>query len=87
MKNILFFTGIVFCYAVLIFLDKSYIVTDSKVFDYLAKDYPSVIVQNYIETQEKWWWVSYAIMPIVISIKILLVAFCLNFIKLFEIEG
>lgn len=40
-----------------------------------------------MESQKKWWWVSYAITPILIGIKVLLVAMCLNFIKLFELPG
>ncbi|QCX53499.1 hypothetical protein [Elizabethkingia sp. JS20170427COW] len=40
-----------------------------------------------MESQKKWWWVSYAVMPLLIGIKVLLVAFCLNFIKLFDLPG
>ena len=69
-------------YFFLVYLDKSYISTDSKIFDFLAKDYPSSVVQNYMESQKKWWWVSYVITPIIIGIKVLLVAFCLNFVKI-----
>ena len=69
-------------YFFLVYLDKSYISTDSKIFDFLAKDYPSSVVQNYMESQKKWWWVSYVITPIMIGIKVLLVAFCLNFVKI-----
>ena len=53
----------------------------------MAKDYPSTVVQNYIESQKKWWWVEYALTPVLIGIKILLVAFCLNFLKLFELPN
>ena len=69
-------------YFFLVYLDKSYISTDSKIFDFLAKDYPSEFVRNYMESQKKWWWVSYVITPIMIGIKVLLVAFCLNFVKI-----
>ena len=69
-------------YFFLVYLDKSYISTDSKIFDFLAKDYPSSVVQNYMESQKKWWWVSYAVTPVLIGIKVLLVAFCLNFVKI-----
>ena len=69
-------------YFFLVYLDKSYISTDSKIFDFLAKDYPSSVVQNYMESQKKWWWVSYAATPVLIGIKVLLVAFCLNFVKI-----
>lgn len=80
--NILLFLILIFFYSLLTFLDKTYITTDSKIFDFLAKDYPSSVVQNYMESQKKWWWVSYAITPIMIGIKVLLVAFCLNFVKI-----
>ena len=83
MKKItILFIIISFLYTALIFLDKTYISTDSKIFDFLAKDYPSSVVQNYMDSQKKWWWVSYAVTPVLIGIKILLVAFCLNFVKI-----
>jgi hypothetical protein len=40
-----------------------------------------------MESQKKWWWLSYAIAPVLIGLKVLLVAFCLNFLKLLDIEG
>lgn len=64
-----------------------YIQTDSKIIDFLAKDYPNEVVQNYMESQKKWWWLGYIITPTLIGIKILLVSFCLNFIKLFDLPG
>ena len=82
MKKLLLFILIIFFYSLLTFLDKTFIITDSKIFDFLAKDYPSSVVQNYMDSQKKWWWVSYAITPIMIGIKVLLVAFCLNFVKI-----
>ena len=82
MKKLLLFILIIFLYSLLTFLDKTYISTDSKIFDFLAKDYPSSVVQNYMESQKKWWWVSYVTTPVLIGIKVLLVAFCLNFVKI-----
>lgn len=81
MKNYILFL-IFISYFILIFLEKKYIQTDSKIFDFLAKDYPSSVVQNYMESQKKWWWVSYVTTPVLIGIKVLLVAFCLNFVKI-----
>lgn len=87
MKNTILFIGIVICYCLLIYLDTSYITTNSKIIDFLAKDYPSKAVQDYIESRQKWWWLEYAVTPILIGAKVLLVAFCLNFIKLFDLPG
>ncbi|MDO5615481.1 MAG: hypothetical protein Q4G16_04770 [Cruoricaptor ignavus] len=84
MKNFLLFLGIILCYFLLNYIDKSFIATDSKIFDFLSKDYPSAVVQNYMDSQKKWWWVSYAITPLLIGIKVLLVAFCLNFLKIID---
>ena len=87
MKNFLIFVLIFsFCY-LLIYIEKHFITTDSKIFDFLSKDYPSQVVQDYMESQKKWWWVSYVVTPLLIGIKVLLVAFCLNFIKLFDLPG
>lgn len=82
MKKLLLFILIILLYLLLAFFDKTYITTNSKIFDFLAKDYPSSVVQNYMESQKKWWWVSYAVTPVLIGIKVLLVAFCLNFVKI-----
>lgn len=87
MKNLLLFSIIILLYFLLSFVDQIYIRTDSKIIDFLAKDYPSEVVQNYMEGQKKWWWLGYAITPILIGLKVLLVAFCLNFIKLFNLPG
>lgn len=38
-----------------------------------------------MESQKKWWWVTYAVTPVLLGIKVLLVAFCHNFLKLFEL--
>ena len=80
--NFLIFISLIFINLLLFYLESNFIRTDSKVFDFLAKDYPSSVVQNYMESQKKWWWVSYVITPIMIGIKVLLVAFCLNFVKI-----
>lgn len=87
MKNTILFISILLCYIILIYLDKNYIATSSKIIDFLAKDYPNEVVQNYMESQKKWWWVNYAVTPLLIGIKILLVAFCLNFIKLLDLPS
>ena len=82
MKNFGLFLIITLVYFISIFIDVNFINTDAKIFDFLAKDYPNSVVQNYMESQKKWWWVSYAITPVLIGIKVLLVAFCLNFVKI-----
>ena len=87
MKNFILFIVTILCYFVLTHLDKTYISTNSKMLDFLSKDYPSEVVQNYMESQKKWWWVSYAVTPLLIGVKVLLVAFCLNFLKLLDLEG
>ena len=80
--NFLIFISLIFINLLLFYLESNFIRTDSKVFDFLAKDYPSSVVQSYMESQKKWWWVSYAVTPVLIGIKVLLVAFCLNFVKI-----
>ena len=82
MKKIYLFIALIILHLILTYIDKAYISTDSKIFDFLAKDYPSSLVQNYMDSQKKWWWVSYVTTPVLIVIKVLLVAFCLNFLKI-----
>ncbi|MDR6545838.1 hypothetical protein J2810_001886 [Chryseobacterium rhizosphaerae] len=87
MKNLILFVSIVLFYFSLTYLDNTFITTSSKIIDFLTKEYPNEVVQNYMESQKKWWWVSYATIPLLIGIKILLVSFCLNFVKLFDLPG
>ena len=87
MKNLILFISIILFYVILIYLDKTFITTYSKITDFLAKDYPSEVVQNYLQSQKKWGWFSYAATPLLIGLKVLLVAFCLNFIKLLDLPG
>ena len=75
-------TIVFFLNFLLVYISKNGLDTQEKIFDFLAKDYPSSVVQNYMESQKKWWWVSYAVTPVLIGIKVLLVAFCLNFVKI-----
>lgn len=44
------------------YLDKTYIITGSKIFNFLSKNYSNEIVQ-------KWSWVSYVVTPAIIRIK------------------
>ena len=71
----------------LLYINSNFVATDSKIFNFLSKDYPSEVAKNYLESQKKWWWVSYAVTPLLIGIKVLMVTFCLNFIKLLDLEG
>ena len=75
-------TIVFFLNFLLVYISKNGLDTQEKIFDFLAKDYPSSVVQNYMDSQKKWWWVSYVTTPVLISIKVLLVAFCLNFVKI-----
>lgn len=72
-------------YLIITAITTNFLQIESKIFDYLSKDYPNKVVQNYMRAK-KWWWVSYAVLRL-IGIKVLLVVFCLNFIKLFDIES
>ena len=87
MKNILIFFIIIILSFLLLYINSNFVATDSKIFNFLSKDYPSEVAKNYLESQKKWWWVSYAVTPLLIGIKVLMVTFCLNFIKLLDVEG
>ena len=50
--NFLIFISLIFINLLLFYLESNFIRTDSKVFDFLAKDYPSSVVQNYMESQK-----------------------------------
>ena len=67
------------------YLDRSYVTTNAKIFDFLSKDYPNSVVENYMKAQEKWWWINYVVIFLLLGVKVLLVTFCLNFIKIIDI--
>ena len=81
-NNFYIFLIVLFAHIFILYFTSYFLEINSKIIDFLAKDYPSSVVQNYIESQKKWWWVSYAVTPVLIGIKVLLVAFCLNFVKI-----
>lgn len=85
--NIINILIIVIVYFILDLLEKNFFLTDAKMISFLSKDYSSEVVEAYIDAQKKWWYLEYIIHPIIIIIKLLLVAFCLNFIKLLDLPG
>lgn len=86
-KRVFGYITIVLSYILLIFLDANVLDSESKLIDFLAQNYPSSVVQSYVESQKKWWWLGYAMAPIIIGIKILLVSFCINFIKIIDMDN
>lgn len=87
MNKIYIFLSIVFFYVLIFWLNKTYILPESKLIELLSKNYSSELINGYIDYQRKWKWLNYIMIPIVYIVKILLVAFCLNFIKLFYLPG
>ena len=87
MRNYIIYISIVLLYLTTIFLSDFYLDVNSKIIDFLSRDYPSEVVQSYVEIQNKYSLFGYFFTPVVIGVKILLVAFCLNFIKLFDLSG
>lgn len=81
------FLSIVFFYVLIFWLNKTYILPESKLIELLSKNYSNELIKEYIDYQRKWKWLNYAMIPVVYATKILLVAFCLNFIKLFYLSG
>lgn len=87
MNKIYIFLSIVLFYVLIFWLNKTYILPESKLIELLSKNYSSELIDGYIDYQRKWKWLNYAMIPIVYITKIMLVAFCLNFIKLFYLSG
>nr|WP_314494206.1 hypothetical protein [uncultured Chryseobacterium sp.] len=53
----------------------------------LSENYPVELADSYIEYQRKWEWLNYMVFPFAYGSKIILVAFCLSFIKLTDLPG
>ena len=70
MKNYHIFLTILLIYIILLYLGKLFVTSESKMIDYLMKNYPSQVVENYIKTDKKWWFLGYIIQPLIITLKI-----------------
>jgi len=87
MKKLLIFFAIVLSYIILFWLNRTYILPETKLMELLSENYSNELVDSYINYQNRWKWLNYLLTPIVYGTKILLVAFCLNFIKLLDLPG
>ncbi|QTD36731.1 hypothetical protein JL193_11345 [Polaribacter batillariae] len=77
-KNYILFAIIIFIIAFILFLSENIINTDEFFYNSYAEDYTRDQLNNYIARREKWSWVIYAIVPIVVLIRTSLVSICLN---------
>ncbi|CAA7392715.1 hypothetical protein CHRY9393_03394 [Chryseobacterium fistulae] len=87
MSKFYLFLSIVFLYVLIFWLNKTFILPESKLIELLSKNYSNELINGYLDYQRKWKWLNYVMIPIVYIVKIFLVAFCLNFIKLFFLPG
>lgn len=86
-KNLYLYILVLFLTIFTLYINDTFIQTDAKIIDFLSKDYPNSAISDYIEIKNKWLWLRYVVSIFMVSIKILLVAFCLNFIKLFDLPN
>ncbi len=54
-NNFYIFLIVLFAHIFILYFTSYFLEINSKIIDFLAKDYPSSVVQNYIESQKKWW--------------------------------
>ncbi len=81
------FLLVLILYFLIFWLNKTYILPESKLMELLSDNYPNELVNSYIEYQRKWEWLNYIVFPVAYGGKIILVAFCLTFIKLSDLPG
>jgi hypothetical protein len=86
MDKRLLFLLLVGSYCLFVFLSNYLLVSDTLFFNTFAEQLSYEQIQEVVASNKKWEWLGYAIMPIIILIKIALVAMCLS-IGMFFVRG
>lgn len=77
-ENLLLFSTIVILIVFLGFFSKSILETDDLIISSLAEQLTQDQIESILNFQEKWQWVSYTILPLLLFIKIWIIATILN---------
>lgn len=78
MKNFQLFFLMVFLSLIIIFLSQSFLNSEELTYNFYAEQLAHDQIEKLLETQKKWEWVSYAIIPLIVLIRSSLVAICLS---------
>lgn len=66
------FIALAAMYLALVFISEWFIITDEFLIDQLGTMYPVYLIEDMMEVRKKFWWVGYALEPITLSLKLLM---------------
>ncbi len=77
-NNYLIFILLVCLNVILAFLSQNILSSEGLIYEFYSEVLTPENLETLIENQKKWWWLPYAIMPIIVAIRSSLVALCLS---------
>jgi len=77
-NNYIIFIIIVVLNIFSVFITKDILTSDELIYNYYSDLLTHENIQNFMEFNKKWWWVSYVVIPLVVFIRSGLVALCLS---------
>ncbi len=77
-KNLFYFISVLFALFIIIYLTKYFLNTDELLYNFYSEKLAQEQVEKLLETQQKWAWIGYAVIPLIILIRGSLVALCLS---------
>lgn len=77
-ENELLFLVLCIAYAFLSYLANTYIINEEVIIRSYSENMPLTSIENYLELREEFSWVAYALVPIVVILKVGFVTICLS---------
>lgn len=65
-------------YILILLVQESFILTDAVYFNSLGEQLTTERIAQWLETQHRWAWISYAMIPVSVALQVLLITICLN---------
>lgn len=78
MKNFQLFFLVVFLFLLVMFLSQNFLNSEELTYNFYAEQLAHDQIEQLLETQKKWEWLGYAIIPLMVLIRSSLVAICLS---------
>ena len=76
-NNFIFFLSLSFLIAIINYLSST-LISDDLYYNSLGEQLTYDKIDEFLDHQEKWFWLGYALIPVIYLIKFTLIAFCLN---------
>lgn len=78
MKNFQLFFLVVFLFLLVMFLSQNFLNSEELTYNFYAEQLAHDQIEQLLENQQKWEWVGYAVVPLIVLIRSSLVAMCFS---------